>query len=254
MRPLTRRDLLRGAAAVGALGVAAACSKGSTAPAPARSGPSAGAGGSQPTPAPGGPATFVAHGPRDRRELALTFHGSGDTGLAERLLAVAESRHVPVTVFAVGSWLDAHPEQAQRILRGGHELANHTYTHPSLDQLPAAAVLKEITGCRDVLARLAGGPARWFRPSAMDVPTPLVSDQSGKAGYATVVGFDVDPHDYQDPGASLVRSRTLAGAQPGSVVSLHLGHSGTVNALGDIIDGLTGKGLRPVTVSELLRH
>jgi peptidoglycan/xylan/chitin deacetylase (PgdA/CDA1 family) len=265
---LTRRELLGAAALVTAAGCStstrrAAESPPSSAPAVGSQRPSSGAGSSSPvpptpsvatSPAPTGPAAFVANGPRDRPEVALTFHAAGDLTLAERLLTLVEGAGVPVTVFAVGSWLAANPAQVARITRGGHELANHTYTHPTLGSLGPAAVLDEITRCRDVIARLSGAPGgRWFRPSAMDTPTPVVSAQAGVAGYATIIGYDVDSRDFTDPGAAAVTTRTLDGVRNGSIVSMHFDHRNTIDALPEVLAGLKAKGLTPVTVSRLLR-
>jgi peptidoglycan/xylan/chitin deacetylase (PgdA/CDA1 family) len=114
----------------------------------------------------------------------------------------------------------------------------------------------EVDRCRDVIQRLTGAGGRFFRPSGTangtDVPAPGVIDVAQAAGYQTVVGFDVDPADYQDPGAAVVSQRTLAAVQPGSIVSLHFGHSGTIDALPSIISGLRARGLTPVTMSSLL--
>jgi peptidoglycan/xylan/chitin deacetylase (PgdA/CDA1 family) len=71
-------------------------------------------------------------------------------------------------------------------------------------------------------------------------------------GYAVSVGYDVDPLDYQDPGASKVIARVQAGLRPGSIVSLHTGHAGTVQAFEPIVAAVRARGLRPVTVSQLL--
>jgi peptidoglycan/xylan/chitin deacetylase (PgdA/CDA1 family) len=67
-----------------------------------------------------------------------------------------------------------------------------------------------------------------------------------------VLGFDVDPLDYDDPGAAVVTRRTLDAVQPGSIISLHFGHPGTIAALPDILDGLDERDLTPVTASKLL--
>ena len=201
---------------------------------------------------PGPPAVEIVHGSRDRPQVALTFHGNGDPGLAEALLQVVDQRKVPITVFAVGTWLAAHPELGRRMLASGHELANHTYTHPELGTYGQAGVVDEFARARDVLIQVTGGTGRYARPSAMDRSTPLVRTAAGLVGYATVVAFDVDPADYADPGAGAVVSRTLAAVRPGSIVSLHLGHLGTVQALPAILDGLVGRGLTPVTVQKLL--
>jgi peptidoglycan/xylan/chitin deacetylase (PgdA/CDA1 family) len=205
-----------------------------------------------PTSAPGAPAIEIVNGFRTRPQVALTFHGSGDPALAEALLRAAEAKRAKITVFAVGNWLAANPALGRRILSAGHGLANHTYTHPNLGALSEAGVTDEFAKARDVLVQISGNNGRYARPSQMNRSTPQVLAAAGLAGYQTVVAFDVDPSDYQDPGASLVVSRTLAGVQRGSIVSLHLGHSGTVEALPAILDGLSARGLAPVTVQTLL--
>jgi peptidoglycan/xylan/chitin deacetylase (PgdA/CDA1 family) len=204
-----------------------------------------------PTPA-NGAAAFVASGPATSQAVALTFHGSGDPVLARRLLAVAKSESLLLTLFAVGAWLDAQPWVARAFLDAGHELANHTRTHPALGRLGAAAVDAEVTGGRDALRRHAGSGGLWFRPSGIAVPTPLILRAAARAGYPTVVGYDVDPRDYQDPGAAAVASRVVAALHPGAIVSLHTGHAGTVAALPRIAAALRSRGLRPVTTRELL--
>jgi len=200
---------------------------------------------------PGLPAQ-IAHGPRDRPQLALTFHGQGEPALATALLAEAERAGARVTVLAVGSWLDSYPQLARRVLDGGHELGNHTQTHADIDAMDAAAATAEIEGCARRLRRLTGSQGRWFRPSRTRNATPLVVSLARRAGYPHLLSYDVDPLDYTDPGAAKVRAAVAAAAGPGSVVSLHFGHAGTVAALPGILDDLHRRGLRAVTTSELL--
>jgi peptidoglycan/xylan/chitin deacetylase (PgdA/CDA1 family) len=253
---LSRRAFL-GAAALTAL---AACSDngndettGSTAatePLPAPATPAT------TTPPPTGPASFVVAGPEDTGEVALTLHTDGDLGLAAELLGVLGERDAPMTAFVVGEWLDANPDWAARLTDGGHELANHTYTHPTFANLDPAAMTEEIQRCRDVLVRLSGSGGRFFRTSGevdgTRVPSDTVLELAGDAGYPVVLGFDVDPLDYQDPGIEAVATRTLEAVKPGSVISLHFDHPGAVVALPPILDGLDERGLQPVTASELL--
>ena len=201
---------------------------------------------------PGGPAIEIVTGPRTKSQVALTFHGNGDPALAEALLQAAEAKGAHLTVFAVGNWLAVNQALGRRILAAGHGLANHTYTHPDLAALSSTGVEQEFAKARDVLVQVSGSNGGYARPSQMNRSTPLVRAAAGAAGYRTVVAFDVDPSDYLDPGASLVISRTLAAVQRGSIVSLHLGHAGTVQALPAILDGLATRGLTPVTVQTLL--
>ena len=206
------------------------------------------------TKAPSGPARYVANGPRTSAAVALTFHGSGDPALTDQLLSIAAQLKAPITVFAVGQWLAANPTMAGKLLAAGHELANHTFTHPALASQPRATVATEITKCRDVLSSQTGSPGRWFRPSGVEgAPNATILSESGVAGYPVVVGFDVDPLDYQDPGADAIVRRTAAKLQPGSIVSLHLGHAGTVAAFERLVSTARSKNLEPVVVSRLLQ-
>ena len=198
----------------------------------------------------------MSSGRRDRPRVALTFHTNGDRGLAETLLESVEAAHAPITAFIVGSWLEANTDFAARIRDAGHELANHTYSHPTFPSLTPSAMTEEITRCRDVLASLAGSGGRWFRPSGTtngtDDPGATVLEVAAAAGYGTVLGFDVDPADYQDPGADAIARRTTGSVQPGSIISLHFGHQGTIDALPAILRDLERRGLEPVTVGTLL--
>jgi peptidoglycan/xylan/chitin deacetylase (PgdA/CDA1 family) len=200
----------------------------------------------------GAPARFIRSGPADADNVALTFHGSGDLGLATQLLDAAHTAGVELTIFAVGRWLDENPQMARRVLDGGHELANHTYTHPSLGAVGATTVADEIARCRDALTRHGGSPGRWFRPSGVEVPTQLMLTEAGRAGYPTVVGYDVDPRDYQDPGAQQIVARVRTGLHAGAIVSLHTGHAGTVAAFPGILDAIAAARLKAVTVHQLL--
>ena len=245
---ISRRAFLAGASAA----VVGACSSSPSSP---KAAPPSSAPGSPSTTAgaPAGPAAFVAHGPADGGRVALTFHGSGDVGLLHDLLAGAARLRVPLTIFAVGSWLDEHADLAATILGAGHELANHTYTHPALGQARAAAVADEIVRCREALQRHAGSPGAWFRPSGVEVPSPLILAEAGRAGYRTVVGYDVDPLDYQDPAAATIASRVAAKVHPGAIVSLHTGHANTVAAFEPMVADARRRGLTPVRLGDLLR-
>ena len=198
----------------------------------------------------GGTAVELTHASSGRSELALTFHGAGDLALAAKILSALAGRGAAVTVLAVGTWLRQYPDAAKLVTDNGHELGNHTWSHPSLAHLDAAALRAEIERCRDRLAALTGGPGAFFRPSAAQHATEQVRRAAGAAGYATVLSYDVDSRDFTDPGPAAVRRRAVT-AVAGSVVSMHLGHPGTLEAIPGLLDDLGGRGLTPVTASRL---
>lgn len=243
-------------------GLTAACGPGrpAAAPAPTPPGPARPArpSGAAAAAAPAVPRRYagrpaeIAHGPRDRPRVALTFHGNGDPATARAVLAEAEKAEARVTVLAVGTWLDAHPDLARRILDGGHELGNHTQRHLAVNDLPEAEAYAEITGCAQRLRRLTGSIGTWFRPSQTQHATPLVQKLAQRAGYPHVLSYDVDSLDFTSPGAAAV-TRTVTGTiRPGSVVSLHFGYADTVAAMPPLLEELARRKLRAVTTTELL--
>ncbi len=205
---------------------------------------------STPAPRPLGPQ--VVNGPRNRPLVALTFHGQGPLSIAEALLAEAERAGARLSVLAVGAWLAQYPQIAKRILSGGHDLGNHTMHHLDIAAMDAPAAYTEITECARQLRTLTGSEGRWFRPSQTQYATPLIEREARKAGYRTCVSYDVDSLDYTDPGPDAVVATVLAKTRPGSIVSMHFGHEGTVTALPAILRGLTSRALHPVTLTSLL--
>ncbi|WP_030667590.1 polysaccharide deacetylase family protein, partial [Streptomyces cellulosae] len=194
----------------------------------------------------------VTHGPRTHPRVALTFHGQGDPALARALLDEAERHGARVTVLAVGTWLDEHPDLARRVLDGGHDLGNHTLRHLDVNAMPEAEAEAEITGCADRLRQLTGSVGTWFRPSRAPRASPLVERLAHRAGYPHVLSYDVDSLDFTSPGATAVTRKVLGEIRNGSVVSLHLGYPDTVAALPAVLEELDHRGLSAVTTTELL--
>jgi len=266
--PIERREFLRLAGVAGvAAGVAvtgaglagctsspghAAAPPSSSAPEPSASSPTATPRDEASTPPPRPLGPQVVHGPRNQPQVALTFHGQGSLSIAEALLQEAEHAGAHLSVLAVGSWLEQYPQIAQRILSGGHDLGNHTMHHLDIAAMDAPAALAEITECARRLRTLTGNQGRWFRPSQTQYATPLIEREARQAGYQTCVSYDVDSLDYTDPGPDAVVATVLAKTRPGSIVSMHFGHEGTVTALPAILRGLARRNLRPVTLTSLL--
>ena len=195
----------------------------------------------------------IVHGPRNTAEVALTFHGQGSAALTGAVLRACRTAGAPVTVFAVGTWIHRDPNQALALQREGHEVGNHTWSHQQMRQLSAAQARAEVRKGKDELATALGAAGWWFRPSGTPRSTATIRAAAWAAGYARCVSYDVDPQDYLDPGARAVRTRVRQAVRGGSIVSLHLGHPGTAEALPGILSDLTKLGLQPVTLSDLLR-
>jgi peptidoglycan/xylan/chitin deacetylase (PgdA/CDA1 family) len=257
---MNRREALRSVTALSICAVAAGCdapkaSPGSASetspsvppvPAPATSSPAVAA--SQTS----APAGEIRHGPRTGHNVALTFHGQGEPAIVGRLLDELTRAKVKVTVLAVGTWLVASPELAKRVLAEGHELGNHTQHHADIKGMAPAQTQAEIAECAHALTAVSGSIGRWFRPSQTQYATSRIKAAAARVGYRSCLSYDVDSRDYTDPGPAAVVANTMKAVRPGSIVSLHFGHAGTISAIAPLIAGLRGRGLAPVTMTELM--
>ena len=199
-----------------------------------------------------GPATYVTSGPPEGNTVALTFHLGGDPALVGELLDLLKTSGVTSTLFAIGDWLTTNPALGHRAVDDGHELGNHTKSHKSMLKLSRADVHAEIVGGGEALIPFIGSIGKWFRPSGTDVPSAVILEEAGAAGYAVSVGYDIDSLDYQEPGAAAVVARVKKQLHAGAIVSLHFGHRDTIDALPRILDLLTANGLTNTTVTGLL--
>ncbi|MEW1954272.1 polysaccharide deacetylase family protein [Terrabacter sp. NPDC080008] len=198
------------------------------------------------------PGPDVRRGPSAVPAVALTFHGAGDPALTHRALQVLADHGAHVTVFAVGTWLSQHPELGRALVAAGHDLGNHTWSHQTMPRLSASAARTEVEKGAKAVAAIDGSSPYLFRPSGTPTSTPTIRAAARASGYARCISYDVDPSDYLDPGAAAVASRTLSAVQPGSIVSLHLGHPGTIDALPTILRGLASRSLQAVPMTKLM--
>jgi cellulose synthase/poly-beta-1,6-N-acetylglucosamine synthase-like glycosyltransferase/peptidoglycan/xylan/chitin deacetylase (PgdA/CDA1 family)/spore germination protein YaaH len=198
-------------------------------------------------------------------ELALTFDDGPDAEWTPQILDILRDKHVPATFFDIGGNAEANPGLVQRELREGHEVGNHTFTHPNLSDTADEAVALELNATQRLFEALTGRSMRLFRPPYLGDAEPSDVDElvpveiAQKLGYITV-GEHVDPVDWELPGVHAVVQRTLDGVNStnadlrGNIILFHDAggdRSQTVSALPTIIDKLRAQGYRFVLVSDL---
>ena len=194
----------------------------------------------------------ISHGSRNKKEVALTFHGAGDLKIARDLLAIASDAKTPISVMAVGSWLSANPEIGKEILVGGHDLGNHTYNHKAMMHLNFNEAKSEIARGKAAIIKSVGSAQKYFRPSGTPKSNATIRKAAIASGYSNCITYDVDTLDYQDPKVSTIVSNCMKSVKNGSIISLHFDHKNTVAALPKIITELKSAGLTPVTLTNLL--
>ena len=196
--------------------------------------------------------SLINHGPRDRPRVALTFD-DGPSGYTGAVLDVLASRHAPATFFVLGGQVSGSGAATLRRVRAaGHELANHSFSHPLLGSGGPRAT-DELARTNARIRKATGFTPCLFRPPYGDVGSDLVA--RAKALGMTSVIWDVDTLDWRRPGAGSIAA-TILRAQSGSIVLMHDGggeRSQTVAGLRAALPELDRR-YTLVTLSELLGY
>ena len=201
-----------------------------------------------------------------RGYVALTFDDGPSPDWTPPILDVLKAAHVPATFFVVGVNGVSEPDLLRRIVDEGHEIGNHSYTHPNMAKIGPEQIRLEINATQRLIEAYTDHSTRLFRAPFFGDAEPTSADELMPALYAQQdgyinVGLHVDPDDWQRPGADAIVARTVAGVTDaslgenhGNVILLHDGggeRSQTLAALPRIIAALRARGYRFVTVSEL---
>ena len=194
----------------------------------------------------------VLRGAPGRREVALTFDDGPHTKYTPQLLAVLAKYHAPATFLVVGELAEQHPDLIKAELAGGHNVGNHTYHHVNLTKIPQRLVAAEITACDDVIRNITGTPPHLFRPPGGDY-NARVAETVAALDHTLVLWTD-DPGDYASPGAKVIEDRVLRMIGNGGIILLHDGVQQTVDILPQLLEYLRARGLRTVTIDEMLAH
>jgi peptidoglycan-N-acetylglucosamine deacetylase len=200
---------------------------------------------------------FVLSASRGSRKVALTFDDVPDPRFTSKVLDILRNKKVSATFFVVGTRCSKYPNIVRRIHLEGHNVGNHSYSHPDFSKLPIAKVQEQITRAEVIIQRIVGFRPKLVRPPYGEI-LPIQLEWARQQGY-TVVNWDVDSSDWRQLTADKVFRNVTRAVRPGSVVLMHAGGgsgqdlSGTVNALPRIIDWLRAHGYEPVTLTELLK-
>ncbi|GLC89145.1 polysaccharide deacetylase family protein [Lysinibacillus piscis] len=186
--------------------------------------------------------------------IALTFDDGPHRQYTADILNVLAKYQAKATFFIVGANAEKNPELILRMYEEGHELANHTFTHP-LKKTNVPALLQEIEQTNAVIYSITGFKPHLFRPVEGQYTDAMIEGIT-KAGYKVVMwSWHLDTMDWKSPGTNRIVRTVLKGAKQGNIVLFHDGGGNrqqTVKALAHILPELEKQGYRFVTVSELV--
>ena len=204
-------------------------------------------------------------------QVAITFDDGPDPQWTPKILDVLKREHAPATFFLIGLQSEKYASLVSRIYKEGHEIGNHTFTHPDISELSDRVVRFELNLDEQLLVSRLRVRTLLFRPPYSIDQEPDTEDQvrpleiSGSMGYFTI-GDKIDPNDWRENphrSAAQITASVLNHLPPcgggdracGNIILLHDGggdRSETVKALPAIIEGIRAKGLQVASVSDLL--
>ena len=187
---------------------------------------------------------------RDDNVISISFDAAWGDEKTEEILAILEARDIKTTFFLVGYWVDKYPEDVKQIFDAGHEIGNHSNTHPRMSSLSKADMLTELTKLSQKVEKITGTPVTLFRPPYGDY-NDLVVTTSREAGYE-IVQWDVDSLDWKNYGVQPMVDRVTKNVKSGSIILFHNNSDYITQALPIILDNLLEKGYKIVPVSEIL--
>jgi len=184
--------------------------------------------------------------------IAITFDDGPDPVLTPRLLDLLKQRGIHATFFLVGKNAAAFPDVVRRIVAEGHEVGNHSWSHPLFTQLGQESVESQLRRTHDAILKACGTAPLLYRPPYGAVRVSQRARIEKTFGYPAIL-WDVDPQDWQHPrSAQKVYDAVHSQTRPGSIILCHDIHETTVAAMPATLDDLTARGYRFATVTQLI--
>ncbi|RSD27976.1 polysaccharide deacetylase family protein [Mesobacillus subterraneus] len=165
------------------------------------------------------------------------------------MLATLKKHNVKASFFLEGRWVKNNPGLAKMIADAGHELGNHSFTHPNMKQLSAPAINEEIRKTNEVIEAVTGAQTKWFAP-----PSGYYKDEVVEIAAAHKLGtvmWSVDTIDWQKPSPEKLINRVMGKVHNGALILMHPTES-TAASLDQLITQIKGKELQIGTVSDML--
>ena len=186
----------------------------------------------------------------DEKVCALSFDAAWGNEQTQTLLDILDRYEVKSTFFLVKQWVDNYPDSVKEIASYGHDVGNHSATHPHMNSLSKEEQLGEIRSCNEAIEALTGKTPTLFRAPYGEYNNTLVKNTKAENMYC--VQWNIDSLDWKNPSPDEMVSRIEQNLTEGSIILLHNGAENTPEALPKIIEMIQSKGYKIVPVSQII--
>ena len=186
----------------------------------------------------------------EEKVLSISFDAAWGNANTEGILDILDQYDVKTTFFLVGFWAEKYPDLVAELAARGHEIGNHSATHPHMSQLSQAQIREELRKCSELVRSITGTPTTLFRPPYGEYNDDVVR-VSREEGYECVQ-WNVDSLDWKNLGAEDMIAKCTKNVNPGDIVLFHNDSKYILEALPRILEYYTQAGYKIVPVSQLL--
>ncbi|MBU5267686.1 polysaccharide deacetylase family protein [Virgibacillus proomii] len=182
--------------------------------------------------------------------IALTFDDGPSPQGTPQILKTLKEYDAKATFFMLGNQVDYYPDLARKVIEDGHEIGNHTRSHPNLSKMSEAYIKKELEYTNEKIEEVTGVTPRLIRP-----PYGIYNDnvvECAKENNQSIILWSVDTLDWKNRNGSAIQKIVQNESTPGAIVLLHDIHSTTADALPKLLKTLKQAGYQFITVSQLL--
>lgn len=190
------------------------------------------------------------------KAVAFTFDDGPHPLYTPQVLDIFAKCHGKATFFMIGRQMEQSLSTASAVHAQGHEIGNHTYSHPSLPEITPGECREELRRTEALIMQVTGRKPSVFRPPYVAFSEQVAAISRGEFGYPAIGAVNGAATDWEMPGVKHIVDKTRETIEPGSILLFHDGfgdRSQTIEAVRILTEELTVEGYKLVTVSELLQ-
>lgn len=187
-----------------------------------------------------------------KKKVAFSFDASWGAERTGRILEILREHDIKTTFFITGFWIAEYPEHLKKISDEGHEIGNHTATHPHLNSLTAEQIRQELKEVERMIKEVSGQQPTLFRPPFGEYNNTVIT-VAEDLGYKTIQ-WSIDSLDWQNLSKDEIVQRVTDRSHKGAIILFHNNGLHTADALPEIIEYYHKHHYEIVPISELIYH
>lgn len=187
---------------------------------------------------------------RGDKKIALTFDVAWENSNTQQLIDILAENDAKATFFVTGDWCDRYPDDVKKFFDAGHDIQNHSDTHPHVEGMNVNDLINDTKECSRKIKMITGVEPTLYRAPYGEYDDSLITTLGGMG--MKVIQWDVDSVDWKKPSASQIKKKVLRGVNSGSILLFHNDLENTTEALPEILKELKSDGYEFVPVKDMI--